>query len=234
MRYATSLLVFLIVLSEAVTAQEIDTLKLSFRLKNGSKDVCIASSKDGNKMDGNRMEPKIEVLKCYISKVQLWDAEKMVYAESNSFHLLDAEEQGSLAWSLSIPAGLHFSTIQFHVGIDSATNVAGAFGGDLDPTKGMFWTWQSGYINFKLEGTAMECPARNNYFQFHIGGYQGPFASIQTVRLPASKSEHISIVLDASKVLDQIDLGKEYQIMSPSERSLAFAKLLPTLFSSAP
>ena len=78
--------------------------------------------------------------------------------------------------------------IKFNLGIDSLTNVSGVMGGDLDPTKGMYWTWQSGYINFKMEGSSAVCPTRNHEFQFHIGGYQDPFYAMQTLELEVKNS----------------------------------------------
>jgi hypothetical protein len=44
--------------------------------------------------------------------------------------------------SFDLPTYLKYDQIQFQLGIDSLTNVSGAMGGDLDPTKGMYWTWQ--------------------------------------------------------------------------------------------
>ena len=68
--------------------------------------------------------------------------------------------------ALQIPSNIPFSKLKFQLGIDSLTNVSGAMGGDLDPTKGMYWTWQSGYINMKIEGKSNSCKTRKNQFQF--------------------------------------------------------------------
>jgi hypothetical protein len=67
--------------------------------------------------------------------------------------LIDFDENDSNALCLEIPDDIEFDAIQFNLGLDSLTNVSGALGGDLDPTKGMYWTWQNGYVNFKLQGS---------------------------------------------------------------------------------
>ncbi|MFT5800721.1 MAG: hypothetical protein ACI956_000525 [Nonlabens sp.] len=173
----------------------------------------------------------IETFKCYISNVRLYDGEQVVFKEENSYHLLDASDSKSLQWLLPITKAHSFSHIQFNIGIDSLTNSSGAFGGDLDPTNGMYWTWQSGYINFKLEGTASNCPARQNRFQFHLGGYQGPYNTLQEVRLKVNQDKEINIQIAIDVLLSQIDLKTEYQIMSPNEEAMKIANRLPDLFT---
>ncbi|MFK7809207.1 MAG: MbnP family protein [Saprospiraceae bacterium] len=176
---------------------------------------------------------QIEALKFYLSKVELLHENILVFSEKNSFHLLDASDKTTLSFPLEIPDSIIFTTIKFNIGIDSLTNISGAFGGDLDPTNGMYWTWQSGYINFKLEGFSIDCPARHNRFQFHIGGYQFPNNSLQEVRLETTGISSISINLSIDEIFTQIDLKEINQIMSPNEKSQYFSSLLPQLFSIA-
>jgi hypothetical protein len=98
-------------------------------------------------------------------------------------------------------------------------------GEDLDPTKGMYWTWQSGYINLKLEGQSKICPSRNNLFNFHIGGYQYPYNSIQKLNFFIKDSKRIVFHLDISKLLNGVQLNEVYEIMSPGKKALNFAQL---------
>jgi hypothetical protein len=44
--------------------------------------------------------------------------------------------------------------IRFLLGVDSARNVSGIQTGALDPARGMFWTWNSGYVMAKIEGSS--------------------------------------------------------------------------------
>ncbi|MEM9821455.1 MAG: MbnP family protein [Bacteroidota bacterium] len=175
---------------------------------------------------------QIEVFKCYLSNVALYDGDQLVFSEENSFHLLDAAHPTTLILTLNLPADLSYSSLQFNVGIDSLTSISGAFGGDLDPTKGMYWTWQSGYINFKLEGKADNCPARHHRFQFHIGGYQASFNALQSVKLELeAPRDQVQIAVDIDQLLNQIELSETYQVMSPNRQSVELAQFLPSLFS---
>lgn len=135
---------------------------------------------------------QVTTFKWYISQIELYQKDQLVYSESNSYHLLDASDPSSLQLLLTdLPKTASFTHIQFNLGIDSLTNVSGAMGGDLDPSKGMYWTWQSDYINFKLEGRADDCPTRNQEFQFHIGGYQHTANTLRKVKLACNDNNPI-------------------------------------------
>ena len=82
---------------------------------------------------------KFETFKFYISSIELVQNNKVVYKEKNSFHLYTADSIIK-SITLSTPSKLQFDSLKFNLGIDSVTNVSGAMGGDLDPTKGMYWT----------------------------------------------------------------------------------------------
>lgn len=172
-----------------------------------------------------------ESLKFYISGIEFRNNEKIIWKEENSFHLMDISDKRSLLIILNKQVQSNFTNILFHLGIDSITNVSGAIGGDLDPTKGMYWTWQNGYINFKLEGKSNLCKTRNNEFEFHLGGYQFPDNSLQTVTLPCTSQENIIISFDLEKFLGQVDLSKENQIMSPGNDAVLLSKKAASAFS---
>ena len=167
----------------------------------------------------------------YISKIQFLENNTVVYEEENSFHLIDVNDEKSLVIDCSVLSAVKFNQISFAIGIDSNTNVSGAMGGVLDPTRGMYWTWQSGYINFKLEGKSNLCRTRNNEFQFHIGGYLLPFTTLQTVTLNANQNRQITIDIDLKKLIDDVDLAKLNHIMSPSKEAALFSEKTMKIFS---
>lgn len=173
----------------------------------------------------------IQTLKYYISTIQLLKNNKIVWSEKNSFHLIDEEIENSKKINLSkMPSNIDYDTIQINLGIDSATNYAGVQGGDLDPTKGMYWTWQNGYINFKIEGISTASTTRNHTFQFHIGGYENGFATEQKVKINASKNKLFEIKIDIEKLLSKIDLSTQNEIMQPCKEAVEIANKLPLLF----
>ncbi len=165
---------------------------------------------------------QITSLRFYVSNMELLDNNKSVWIDSNPFHLIDAFNEKTL--SVIVPSNISYSKLKFNLGIDSTTNVSGAMGGDLDPTKGMYWTWQSGYINFKLEGTSNISKTRHNEFQFHLGGYQHPFNSLQTVFIEITSKSTIEINIDLLQIFQQINLAQQHHIMSPGQEAMDFSE----------
>lgn len=173
---------------------------------------------------------QIETFKFYISSIELLKDGKIVWKEENSFHLIDFADDKSLTIVIAGASNIIYNTISFNLGIDSLTNVSGAMGGDLDPTKGMYWTWQSGYVNLKLEGRSNVCKSRNNEFQFHLGGYQYPFNTLQKVILKVEEHIKIDIVLDIKNYIESIDLSQQNQIMSPSKPAVSLSEKAVEIF----
>lgn len=171
----------------------------------------------------------IDVFRFYISDMCLLKNGEVVTRDKNRFHLIDMEGNLKILMSTSI---YDYDAIRFSIGIDSTTNSGGVKGGDLDPTKNMYWAWQSGYINFKLEGKSKACKTRNNVFQYHIGGYSNPFNTLQTVTVPIKKNSPIEINFDLEKFLSGVGLQTTNEIMSPSEKAMQVAKLYKTVFEA--
>ena len=96
---------------------------------------------------------------------------------------------------------------------------------------GMYWSWRSGYINFKCEGVSSSCPSRNNAFMFHIGGFQAPFNTIQSVSLPVY-SDTVVLQIDLTPLLTLSSITQNYEVMSPSAKAMTFANQFPSLFRS--
>ncbi|HEX2898536.1 MAG TPA: MbnP family protein [Bacteroidia bacterium] len=166
----------------------------------------------------------VEALRFYVSDLQLLDGEKVAGSAESRFLLVDAENAASRKVAVPLKGGAAFDRIRFNLGIDSLTQVSGAMGGVLDPTTGMYWAWQSGYIHFKLEGNAAHCPARNHVFQFHLGGYLPPFAALQSVELPIGREAGEMVIdLPIDRFLEGIDLGVTYEVMRPCEAAVGLS-----------
>jgi len=173
----------------------------------------------------------IEVLKFYISKLELVSKGKQTWKDPKSVHLIDVSLKNSMQLRLDLLQNTAYDTLKFMIGIDSLTNVSGAMGGDLDPTKGMYWTWQSGYINIKLEGHSSRSQAKDHSFAFHIGGYKKPHVPLQIITIPIHSMDHIHLRMDVGKWLEKIDLSTRDHIMSPGEEGVRAAQFLPSIFS---
>lgn len=168
-------------------------------------------------------------LRFYVGNVAFFERERIVYQESRHF-LLDLSDESSLALSFELPPKTEFDAIQFDFGVDSLTNISGVMGGDLDPANGMFWTWQSGYINCKLEGYYSKCPARNHEFQFHLGGYMPPFQAVQQVRQHVQKGATFQVQMDLSPFFLQLDWANQSSIMTPSKVAVELSRALAASF----
>lgn len=174
---------------------------------------------------------QIDMLKWYISGIELKKDNKSVWKETNSFHLIDISNKRSLVFELKPPDGIDFDKIKFNLGIDSLTNVSGAMGGDLDPTLGMYWTWQSGYINFKMEGKSNRSPNPHQIFEFHLGGYHFPYNAIREITLDVANKNAINIHTDLSRFIEKIDLSKINRVMSPGTEAMKLSDLAARIFS---
>jgi len=179
----------------------------------------------------------IETFRFYISGIRLWHKGKMVYAENESYHLIDAEDSGSQKIVLTVPE-LTFDALSFAIGVDSLANVSGAMGGDLDPLKAMYWAWHSGYINAKLEGHSLACPTRDHVFEFHIGGYAAPYASLRGVKLGFAERRttkespsQLWLRADAACWFQGLDLKTENSILNPSPGAMRMADRYQRMFS---
>lgn len=154
--------------------------------------------------------------------------------KSNDCWLIDLDEKESLQRIVPISRNPAIRTVHFNVGVPVEANAAGALGGDLDPSSGMYWSWQSGYINFKIEGTSPVCKTHDNEFSFHLGGYK---PNEQTARqidlhyLYPNTSGKIELNIDVSKLLENIDLSNKSNINIPGDEAVQMADLISKIFS---
>jgi len=185
----------------------------------------------GVKYYSRKHQDSIEItrLKFYVSDLTLLHKGVPVYQHTTRHHLVDMESESNPC--IPVLFDEDFDEFSFYLGVDSITNVSGAHGGHLDPTNGMYWTWQSGYINFKLEGKTALCPARNHLFQFHLGGYQKPFMTQQRISLKTGNNQRIQVLLPIDQFLETIDLREIYEVMSPGERAVTLSAIIARLFT---
>jgi hypothetical protein len=172
---------------------------------------------------------RFDVLKFYVSSIRLYYKGEKTFEEQNGFHLMDSEK--SLSILLNLPESTSFDEVKFNIGIDSTTSVSGALGGDLDPTKGMYWTWQSGYINFKIEGMSKNVMTRDHEFQYHLGGYAYPYNALREVSLKISNTASADVIIDLKKLIDSAEISGLSHIMSPGENAMRLATQLANCFS---
>jgi hypothetical protein len=168
---------------------------------------------------------KITALKYYISNIKLKTLDGAVYEDATTadgakgYYLInEGDEETHLVTLENVPAD-DYTEITFTIGVDANQVSEGAQTGALDPAKGMFWSWNTGYIFVKLEGESSSSTDPDHYILYHVGGYKDPNNNIRpkTVSLghePASvrgnKTPEVHMIVDVNKFFEspnQISFG---------------------------
>ena len=156
----------------------------------------------------------------YISNIHLMRTDENDYI-LNDYFLVDEEEPDSKSILLKeIPIG-NYSAISFTLGVDSLHNCSGIQSGALDPVKGMFWAWNTGYVFLKIEGKSAQSASPGNSIEFHIGGYKQPANCIRTVKLTFNKEK----IINESNIHSIIRIKADALEIFKSPVSIDFSKL---------
>lgn len=106
------------------------------------------------------------------------------FTEPNSYHLIEHTATPSeMAFYIDKVPGGNYKSVTFMIGVDSLHNVSGAQDGDLDPAKGNFWSWNTGYIMLKFEGTSPKATTAGGIIMLHCGGFSGANSVLKTLTL---------------------------------------------------
>jgi len=171
----------------------------------------------------------------YLTNFRFINQHKEIYKENYSYHFINPIKHRDSIILRDIKG--KFDELEFCIGVDSLTNTMGVLTGDLDPVFAMYWAWNSGYINAKIEGTSNQCNTPQNRFEYHIGGYLAPYQSIQKITIPVSGNEiHNNVLVlnaDLSKWFKDISLSKEPSITVPSTKAVTMALHYANMFSIA-
>jgi len=216
--------IFFTIISLHLSAQA-DTATLIFKAFWEKSPLVL-----GEKLKYNSDSITIETFRFYISNIEFYKEQKLIQTASKKHHLIDIEKPSTLELQCVFNSKISFDEVKFNIGIDSFTNVSGVFGNDLDPTTGMYWTWQSGYINCKIEGTCASCNTRNKRFQLHIGGYQKPYNTLRKLALKNVTDNTIQIAISIDDFLNPILQHKHCEIMSPNNNAMQAASQFQSAF----
>ena len=170
------------------------------------------------------MNDSFKISKCliYLSNFKFYNQSLLVFEDKAKAHLIDLIDPSPLQFTM--PKNQVYNRVSFNIGVDSSTSVAGILTGDLDPRKGMYWAWQSGYINFKLEGilnTKVQQP-----FQYHVGGYANKLNAIQTNSFEVYPNNKYTLSFNFLPMLQYCLAQKQFEVMSPQLKAVQLAKLL--------
>jgi len=185
------------------------SMRIEFEHVFGTSDFALGTAF----ANGSSENLTFTTLKYYISNIVLTKADGSTWAEKESYHLVNFADAASTLLTLdSVPTG-DYKGFRFTIGVDSTRNVSGAQTGALDPANGMFWTWNSGYIFMKAEGTSPQISGMGNAFEYHLGGFKvsngtkcdqqfshtfsGEVATVSTIATP-----QVHMMVDVKQLFD--------------------------------
>jgi len=168
----------------------------------------------------------------YISNICLLTTDKKTIREKDSYHLINEEDSASRSFSMMMPPD-QYTSVSFLIGVDSLKNVSGAQTGALDPLNGMFWTWNTGYIMFKMEGNSPQSSLTKHKIEYHIGGFAGLNSALRTVQLKFD-GPGITITKDKiAEIIIQADLDDIWNVAHPVRIAETPACMMPGTFAAA-
>jgi hypothetical protein len=142
----------------------------------------------------------VEKFKYYVSNFSVTNDKGAVTKLPAQYFLVDEADSASKNINLLIPGNMIVTRVSFLLGVDSIKNVSGIQTGALDPLKGMFWTWNSGYIMAKMEGSSASAATAGNRFTYEIGGFRKGMNTIK----------HIELAIDyKGKELEEIHINAD-------------------------
>jgi hypothetical protein len=152
---------------------------------------------------------EISRLRFYVSRIAPVYADPNIKSfEQSTYHLIDFSDSLTTRLSLPVESGSCLG-IRFLLGVDSLDQVSGAQSGALDPAKGMYWTWNSGYQSFKIEGYSSESNQPAHIMAYHIGGYRHPFSTIWKIRINTTDDEVFEIRTN-NKIVVELPIELDY------------------------
>ncbi len=130
------------------------------------------------------------------------------------YQLIDLSDSSTTM--MEIPAGGGTCNgIQFELGIDSLDQNSGAKTGPLDPLKGMFWTWNSGYQSFKIEGNSPLSNLPEHAIAYHIGGYRIPYSTVWKIKMNTTNDQVFRITSEY-KIIVEVPIELDYFFDGPT------------------
>lgn len=185
----------------------------------------------------------ITKLKYFVSNIEFTKTDGTVYTvpQNDCYFLIDESVSSSHEPKLMIPEG-EYKTVSFILGVDSLRNTKDVSQrtGALDVSgvaSDMYWSWNSGYIFFKMDGTSPASTSPGNIFQYHVGGFGGystpttnnlrkiniDLSARGIVKVKAGKETTIHLLVDVLKAISgstNLNFATSSMIHSPTAASV--------------
>jgi len=178
----------------------------------------------GSYTNANGEPYTISAFDYYVSNIRLkkTDGSEYTVPKNESYFLIKESNTSQRITLKDIPAG-DYTGFSFVLGVDSLKSAAplDQRTGVLDPAgegADMYWTWNSGYIFLRMEGTSPVATSADKKFYYHIGGFGGysstTINNIKTITLNAPsgmtakvrqnkpRAPEVHLFVDAAKVMN--------------------------------
>ncbi|MEY4524782.1 MAG: hypothetical protein RIR57_152 [Bacteroidota bacterium] len=222
---------------EPIGATDKNNITLEFENRIAAQSLILNDTKYTNT---SGEDFTITTLNYFISNVAFKKTDGTVVKMPDQYFLVRQADKTSLMPVIKDVPAADYTEMTFTIGVDSVKSISAVDQrtGVLDiasyGTDNMYWSWNSGYIFFKMEGISSVAPtnaAGMKKYQYHVGGFGGRTAvtanNLRTVTLslPAvaavrkSKSPTIHLIADISKVFSGVSplkIANGAVVMSPA------------------
>jgi hypothetical protein len=141
--------------------------------------------------------------------------------------LIDLENSSSFQLFSNFPVS-DYTFVRFHFGLDSTYQVSEIVEGPLNPMNGMYWAWNSGYIQFKCTGNTSAIHLSDQTFEYHLGGYRQPFETLIPIQLDIKGN---TLILDLKPFFDHtVDFSSVQRVMIPGKIAQSYCLELSKSF----
>ncbi len=169
----------------------------------------------------------ISMFNYFVSNIKLIkaDGSEYVVPQESSYFIVKESEVASQTITLKDIPAADYKSVKFIIGVDSLRNTMDISKrtGILDPAAGaagMYWSWNSGYIFVKMEGTSPSAPldsaSNSRKYRMHIGGFGGMNSKTinnikettltdtdgEVAKVRAATKPTFHILVDAAKILN--------------------------------
>lgn len=184
---------------------------------------------------------KFTQFRYYISNIQLKAKNGTWWSQPESYHIVNAGQTSPVLVINDAPTG-EYTDIKFTFGVDSTRNVSGAQEGALSPSNDMFWSWNSGYIFIKSEGTCEQIADDNKTFIHHVGGFRTENSAVREMtfnfgqdlraRPDGAPSVHLHIQVDKmyQNTVHPIDVKDLVRLHMPGTNAVKLADNIANMF----
>lgn len=217
-----------------IAAVQTQTLQINFENKVGAAPLEFET--DYKNADSETFN--VRSFKYYISNIEIQFTEGGYKPINLPPHLVNEADSLSKVIYIAIPAG-YIKSIRFLLGVDRMYNISGTQTGDLDPAKGMFWVWNTGYIMAKLEGTSPQAKTPGKQFTYDIGGYKNDENAARQIELqvPPSTASSLNTFTITADILkwftgaQNISIAAQPMCHSPGKLAMQIADNYASMFS---